>query len=227
MSKKSAYCISASEAQASEIVIQLKLAGFSSDDISALLPDKTGTKDFAFEHHTKAPEGAAAGVLIGGVVCAGLGLLASSGLLAIPAASPLVAAGPVIGALSAGAVGAGIGGILGALAGCGVPEYEAKRFAGKIREGKILISVHCESSSAAKRAKVVFERARARAIAISNEAKVKSTAPAGVPSPAHTGQDSSSSVGTELNLRFVAEGAGAESVPYPSAETKRIGSKYI
>ena len=173
MAKKSVFCISSSEAQASEIVTQLKTADFSNNDISALLPDKTGTKDFAHEHHTKAPEGATAGGLVGGALCGGLGWLAGVGMLAIPGLGPFIAAGPIMAALSGAAVGVAVGGIVGALVGMGMPEYEAKRYEGKIKEGNILISVHCDHERAARRAKDIFDRAGARDIATSGEAAVK------------------------------------------------------
>src|SRR5215208_6621539 len=140
MVRKAVFCIASSEAQASEIVTLLKAAGFSNDDISALLPDKTGTKDFAHEHHSKAPEGATAGGVLGGVLGGGFGWLVGVGLLTIPGLGPFIAAGPLLAALSGVAVGGTVGGLIGALAGMGVPEYEAKRFEGKVREGNILLS---------------------------------------------------------------------------------------
>jgi hypothetical protein len=188
MSSKSVYCLSTSEVQASEIVNQLRLAGFSNNDISALLPDKTGTRDFAFEHHTKAPEGAATGGLIGGLACAALGWLAGAGYLAIPAARPLIAAGPMMAALSGAALGAGVGGILGALAGLGFPEYVARRYRGKIREGNILLSVHCENRKSMREVRKIFGRAGAGAIAASTEAPLGAaahdTVPLSAPAPA-------------------------------------------
>jgi hypothetical protein len=173
MRNKSIFCIAPSEAQASEIVHRLKHAGFADNDISALLPDKTGTKDFAHEHHTKAPEGAAIGGVIGGIVSGILGWLAGVGFLAIPGLGAFVAAGPVLGALSGAAVGGVLGGVVGALVGLGVPEYEAKRYTGKIREGNILISVHCGAEGQSERARNIFEQAGAYDIASSAEVGVK------------------------------------------------------
>jgi hypothetical protein len=173
MSKKCVFCIASSEAQASEIVNQLKAAGFSNNDISALLPDKTGTKDFAHEHHTKAPEGATTGGVLGGALGGGLGWLTGAGLVAIPGLGVLIAAGPIMAALSGMAVGAAFGGIVGALVGMGIPEYEAKRYEGKIREGNILISVHCERNEAANRARDIFARAGAYDIAARAAASVR------------------------------------------------------
>jgi hypothetical protein len=169
---KAVFCIATSEFQAESIVNELKVAGFSDNDISVLFPDKTGTKDFAHEHHTKAPEGAAAGAGTGGVLGGTLGWLAGIGLLAIPGVGPFVAAGPIMAALSGAAVGAAVGGIAGALIGMGIPEFEAKRYEGKIRAGNILISVHTEGQQEAKRARDIFEQAGAHDIAATSEAHV-------------------------------------------------------
>jgi len=173
MAKKSVFCISSTEAQASEIISQLRLAGFSNNDISALLPDKTGTNDFAHEHHTKAPEGAATGGLIGALLCAGVGWLAGLGVLPFSGLRPLLTVGPILAAMSGAGVGAGLGGMVGAFLGMGIPEYEAKRYRGKIREGNILISVHCENDGVVERAKEIFQRTGARHIATSEEAAVR------------------------------------------------------
>ena len=107
---KSVFCIASTEAQATTIVDQLKAAGFSNNDISVLLPDKTGTRDFAHEQHTKAPEGAATGAGTGGVVGGALGWLVGIGALAIPGLGPFIAAGPIMAALSGAAAGAALGG---------------------------------------------------------------------------------------------------------------------
>jgi hypothetical protein len=166
------FGIARSEAQAIEIVNRLKTAGFSNNDISVLLPDKTGTKDFAHEQHTKAPEGAAAGAGTGGLLGGALGWLAGIGALAIPGLGPFIAAGPIMAALSGAAAGAALGGLTGALIGLGIPEYEAKRYEGKIREGNILISVHAEDRTERTRAKDIFERAGADDISYTEEAGV-------------------------------------------------------
>ena len=171
--KKAVFCIATSEFQAESIVNELKVAGFSDNDVSVLFPDKTGTKDFAHEQHTKAPEGAVAGAGTGGVLAGALGWLAGIGALAIPGVGPFIAAGPIMAALSAAALGAAVGGIAGALVGMGIPEYEAKRYEGKLREGNILISVHCETAAKAKRARDIFEQAGAHDISASGEASVK------------------------------------------------------
>ena len=174
--KASVYCTAATLGQADGIVDALKNAGFSSNDISALLPDTRTTKDFAHEHNTKAPEGATAGGVAGLGVGAALGWLAGIGALAIPGVGPLIAAGPIMGALAGGAVGGATGGIIGALVGMGIPEFEAKRYDAKIREGNILISVHTEDSKQRDVAKDIFKRFDADDISTGSEASVKSAA---------------------------------------------------
>jgi len=169
---KAVFCIAKSEAQASTIVDQLKTAGFSNNDISVLFPDKTGTKDFAHEQHTKAPEGAATGAGTGGVLGGAFGWLVGIGSLAIPGLGPFIAAGPILAALSGAAAGAAIGGLSGALIGMGIPEYEAKRYEGKVKEGNLLISVHTEDSTERDRAKDIFTRAGAEDISYTGEARV-------------------------------------------------------
>src|SRR5918911_648201 len=169
---KAVFCIATSEFQAESIVNELKVAGFSDNDISVLFPDKTGSKDFAHEHHTKAPEGAAAGAGTGGVLGGALGWLVGIGALAIPGLGPFIAAGPIMAALSGAAAGATLGGMTGALIGWGIPEYEAKRYEGKIKEGNILISVHTEDRDERARAKQILEEAGADDVADTAEARV-------------------------------------------------------
>jgi hypothetical protein len=174
---KAVFCIATSEFQAEAIVNDLKVAEFADDDISVLFPDKTGTSDFAHEQHTKAPEGALTGASAGGVVGGTLGWLAGIGMLTIPGVGPFVAAGPIMVALSGAAVGAAVGGIAGALVGMGIPEYEAKRYEGKIKAGNILISAHCDSADKSKRAKEIFEHSGAMDISTSTEAEIKKEKP--------------------------------------------------
>jgi hypothetical protein len=169
---KAVICIAKSEEQAAKIVNQLKEAGFASDDVSLLLPDRAGPRDFAHEQHTKAPEGAATGVVAGGVIAGVLGWLAGIGTLAIPGVGPLVAAGPIMAALSGAAAGGAIGGMAGALVGFGFPEYEAKQYEGKVKNGNILISVHTEDSKERHAAKEIFDEANADDISYTGEARV-------------------------------------------------------
>jgi hypothetical protein len=173
--KKTVMCIVQNETKAESIVRQLQGAGFSNNDISVLFPDKAGTKDFAHEHNTKAPEGAVAGAGTGGVLGGTLGLLAGIGALAIPGLGPFIAAGPLLATLSGAAAGAAVGGITGALVGMGIPEIEAKRYEGKIKGGNLLISVHTETGDQIKRAEQIFKTAGAEDICSSTEA----TAPKG------------------------------------------------
>jgi hypothetical protein len=146
----------ATREQAEDIVIALRQADFSTRDISVLFPDKTGSRDFAHEQHTKAPEGAVAGASAGGVIGGTLGLLAGIGTLAIPGLGPFIAAGPIMAALSGGAAGATLGGITGALVGMGIPEIEAKQYEGRVAKGSILISVHVENPDERTRAKNIL-----------------------------------------------------------------------
>jgi len=158
--------------QAESIVDALQRADFSTRDISVLFPDKTGTRDFAHEQHTKAPEGAATGASAGGVIGGTLGLLAGIGTLAIPGLGPFIAAGPIMAALSGGAAGAAVGGITGALVGMGIPEIEAKQYAGKVQGGDILISIHVEDSDERARARSVLERGGAKEVRTMGEQSV-------------------------------------------------------
>lgn len=170
--KKAVMCIVQSRTEAETIVGHLQAAGFSNNDISVLFPNKDGTKDFAHEHNTKAPEGAVAGAGAGGLLGGTVGLLAGIGALAIPGLGPFIAAGPLLAALSGAAAGATLGGVTGALVGMGIPEIEAKRYEGKIKGGNLLISVHTESSDEQKRAETIFKTARAEDICSTTEASV-------------------------------------------------------
>jgi len=169
---KAVFCIAKSEEQATHIVNQLKEAGFSNDDVSVLLPDRAGSRDFAHEHHTKAPEGAATGAVAGGVMAGVFGWLVGIGTFAIPGVGPLIAAGPILAALSSAAAGGAVGGLAGGLIGLGIPEYEAKQYEGKVKNGNILISVHTEDSKERSVANQILDRAHADDISYSNEARV-------------------------------------------------------
>jgi hypothetical protein len=148
----------------------LKAAGYRNTDISVLFPQTTGTKDFAHEKHTKAPEGAATGAGSGAVVGGTLGWLAGIGALAIPGLGPFIAAGPIMAALAGAGVGGTVGGIVGALVGMGIPEYEAKRYEGRIKSGGILLSVHCDNSEWTKKAKQILENTGAEDVSSTGEA---------------------------------------------------------
>jgi hypothetical protein len=149
----------------------LRVAGFRGTDISVLFPENIGTKDFAHVKGTKAPEGATTGGGTGAVVGGTLGWLTGIGALAIPGLGPFIAAGPIMAALAGAAAGGAIGGITGALIGMGIPEYEAKRYQGRVTKGGILLSVHSDNSDWAKRAKEILERTGAEDIASTGETK--------------------------------------------------------
>jgi hypothetical protein len=170
--KKSVVGIVESQIQAERIVAQLQGQGVPSSDISALFPDTRGGRDFAHEHNTKAPEGAVAGGGVGGVVGGTLGLLAGIGAMAIPGVGPLIAAGPLMAALSGVAAGAAVGGITGGLIGLGIPEFEAKTYEGKIKSGNILIAVHTDNSETEKATKKIFEAQGAHDIALTGDSSV-------------------------------------------------------
>lgn len=149
----------------------LRQEGFRNTDISVLFPANEGTKDFAARKATKAPEGTAAGATTGAVVGGGLGWLAGIGALAIPGLGPLIAAGPIVAALAGAGAGGVVGGITGALVGMGIPEYEAKRYEGRVKDGGILLSVHSDDSNWTKKAKEILERTGAEDISSTGEAK--------------------------------------------------------
>jgi hypothetical protein len=154
-----------------QAVDALRQAGFRNTDISVLFPENEGTKDFAHEKNTKAPEGTAAGAGTGAVIGGTLGWLAGIGALAIPGVGPLIAAGPIVAALTGVGVGGAIGGLTGALIGMGIPEYEAKRYEGRVKEGGILLSVHSDNSDWTKKAKEILEHTGAEDVSSSGEAK--------------------------------------------------------
>ena len=176
--KKAVLCIVRRTDQAEAIVSELQGAGFAPSDISVLFPDKSGTKDFAHEHNTKAPEGAAVGAGSGGVIGGTVGLLAGIGALAIPGLGPFIAAGPLLAALSGAAIGAGVGGLAGALVGMGIPEIEAKKYEGKIKGGNLLVSVHTESSEQRTRAEEIFKRLHGEDVSTVSETSVPNDAKA-------------------------------------------------
>src|SRR5205823_3885414 len=152
-------------------VESLRASGFRNTDISVLFPENVGTKDFGHEKNTKAPEGAATGGTTGAILGGALGWLAGIGALAIPGIGPFIAAGPIVAALAGVGAGSVVGGITGALIGIGIPEYEAKRYEGRVTKGGILLSVHSDSSDWTKRAKEVLERTGAQDISSAGETK--------------------------------------------------------
>ncbi|MBZ0157313.1 MAG: general stress protein [Alphaproteobacteria bacterium] len=167
----SVFGIYPDRASAEEAVDALRRAGFRNTDVSILFAENEGSKDLALEKHTKAPEGAAAGAVSGAVIGGALGWLAGIGALAIPGVGPFVAAGPIVSLLAGIGLGGAIGELAGALIGIGIPEYEAKRYAGRIRKGGVLLSVHSDNDDWTKNAKKILEQTGAEDISSAGEAK--------------------------------------------------------
>ena len=165
------YGIYGDRAATENAVNALRSGGFLSSDVSVLLTDDTSTRDFAHEKHTKAPEGATTGVGTGAVLGGALGWLAGIGALAIPGVGPLIAAGPIMAAMAGVGVGGALGGITGGLIGMGIPEYEAKRYEGMVKNGGILLSIRTQNSDRTKKAKMILEDTGARDISSTSEAK--------------------------------------------------------
>jgi hypothetical protein len=191
-------------AMVEDAVDALKVDGFRNTDISVLFPENAGTKDFAHQKATKAPEGATAGGATGMVVGGALGWLAGIGALAIPGVGPLVAAGPITAALAGAGAGGAIGGLTGALVGMGLPEYEAKRYEGRVKEGGMLLSVHSDNSDWTRRAKDILQRTGATDISSTGEARAD-FAKTDKPMPRSTG---TSEYDTDYRRDFEARYAG-------------------
>ena len=170
--KTAVFGIYNSVASAENGVDSLVHDGFSNADVSVLFPDNQSTREFAHEKHTKAPEGTTTGAAAGGAIGGTLGLLAGIGSLAIPGLGPFIAAGPIMGALAGVGVGGAVGGVVGALVGMGMPEYEAKRYEGRVKNGGVLLSVHCGTSEQVSRAKDILKRTGADDIASAGEEAV-------------------------------------------------------
>ncbi|HEV8599669.1 MAG TPA: general stress protein [Gemmatimonadales bacterium] len=171
MANTAVFGLYATREQVEMAVDRLRDAGFRATDISILVPENLGTKELAHEKHTKAPEGASAGAASGAVVGGVLGWLTGIGALAIPGLGPFLAAGPIVALLAGVGAGAAVGGVTGALIGMGIPEYEAKRYEGLIKSGRILLSVHSDDREWTKRAKDILEATGADNISATGEAK--------------------------------------------------------
>src|ERR1700688_3430569 len=167
-----AFGIFKSRVAAEACIDQLLASGFRNDDISVLAPDQHATRELATEKNTKAPEGATTGATTGGVVGGTLGLLAGIGALAIPGLGPFIAAGPIMASLAGLGVGGAVGGVIGALVGMGIPEFEAKRYEGRLQKGGILLSVHCDTGEEIKRSKEVLKATGAEDISSTGESSV-------------------------------------------------------
>jgi len=169
-----AFGIFTSRMRAEQAIDGMIAQGFRSDDISVLTPDRSTTKELATEKNTKAPEGTTTGAAAGGAIGGTLGLLAGIGSLAIPGLGPFIAAGPIMGTLAGMGTGALAGGVVGALIGMGIPEYEAKRYEGRVKDGGILVSVHCDNSEWVSKAKDLLKEYGAEDISSAGEKSVSS-----------------------------------------------------
>ena len=149
----------------------LKSAGFRSTDVSLLMPENSGTKDLVHKRESKAPEGVTTGAASGAILGGALGWLAGLGVLAVPGVGPFVIAGPIMGMLAGAGAAGTLGGLVGALVGMGIPEYEAKRYEGRVKSGGTLISVHCDNSEWVRRAKTILNETGAEDIDSAGEAK--------------------------------------------------------
>lgn len=170
MASKAVIGFVSNVAQANQVVDDLQTHGISPRDVSVIFPDETSTRDFAIEKNTKAPEGAVAGGSAGGVLGGTLGLLVGAGTLAIPGLGPVVAAGPLVAALSGAAAGGALGGVAGALVGAGIPELEAKQYAERLSSGAILLSVHAEDAEQQRIAQSALELNGSKEVAKVSEA---------------------------------------------------------
>jgi hypothetical protein len=161
--------------QAERAVDSLLRAGYSNDSISVLMPDDDSTREFAHKKDTKAPEGTTTGVAAGGILGGTLGILAGIGAIAIPGVGPFIAAGPIMGGLAGLGVGGAVGGLVGALVGMGIPEYEAKRYEGRVKNGGVLLSVHCDTSDQVSRAKDLLKQTGAEDVSAAGESSAPKT----------------------------------------------------
>jgi hypothetical protein len=170
MKNISVFGIFTNKLEAENAVDRFKAEGFRNSDISLLMSDSTSTREFAHQKNTKAPEGATAGASTGLILGGALGWLVGAGMLAIPVVGPLVAAGPLLGLLAGAGVGGAVGGLTGALIGLGIPEYEAKRFEGYVKDGGILISIHSDDNTWAAKGKKLLQELGAKDISSAGEA---------------------------------------------------------
>lgn len=168
---KAVFAIYDNKSELESGVDRLKMNGFRLSDISILLPQESGVQELKHTKSSKAPEGAAAGAGTGAILGGVLGLLAGVGLLAIPGVGPFIGAGPIMASLAGIGVGSAVGVVSGALVGLGIPEYEAKRYEGFVKEGGILMSVHVDDAEWADKAKKILENSGAKDISVTTELK--------------------------------------------------------
>jgi hypothetical protein len=153
----------------SDAVDVLRKAGYRATDVSVLASDNQGTKDFAIEKRTRALEAAAAGAAVGAAVGTAIAWFICIQGVTFAGSAPLVAAGPVLGGAAGAGAGGALGWIAGLVAGLWLPEYVAKRYAGRIRRGGILLSVHCDSEEWCDKAKQTLKATGARSISAARE----------------------------------------------------------
>jgi hypothetical protein len=166
---ESVFGIYSTRTSAENGISDLRENGFPRTDVSVLLPENLGTRELTTDKATKAPEGAAAGGSSGALIGGALGWLVGIGALAIPGLGPFIAAGPIVAALAGVGVGGAVGGVAGALVGFGIPEYEAKRYEGRLQKGGVLLAVHCDTSAEIKLAKEALKRTGAEDISSQRE----------------------------------------------------------
>jgi hypothetical protein len=184
------FGIFASRSSAEAAVDQLTAAGFSTQDVSVLMSGMETSKELATERNTRAD--ATTGVAVGSVVGGTLGLLAGIGAVAIPGAGPLIAAGPIVASLAGLGVGGAVGGLVGALVGLGIPEYEAKLYGGRVKDGEVLLSIHCDRCEEVSGARTILTAVGAVDIASFGEESIAGNGVCGdetevvTNSPSHT-----------------------------------------
>jgi hypothetical protein len=171
MANTAVFGIYQNRVQLEDAVNALNKAGFRNTDTSVLFSENEGSKDFAHERHTKAPECGIIGAGIGALIGGALGYFAGIGAVVLPEIGQLfITAGPIMGLVAGVGIGGTVGAMIGALVGIGIPEYEAKRYDGRMKQGGILLSVHCDGPDWVKRAKNRLKETGAESIASAGEA---------------------------------------------------------
>jgi uncharacterized protein (TIGR02284 family) len=168
---KAVFGIYAEAPQVEFAVNELLRAGFSSEDVSVLMPDRQSSPALGLQKESKAPEGTTTGATAGGIVGGALGVLVGIGALAIPGLGPFIAAGPLVAGLAGLGAGGAVGGVIGALVGLGIPEFEAKRYEGRLKDGGVLVCVHCETAGEVLRAREILAGSGATEISATGEAR--------------------------------------------------------
>lgn len=157
---RTVYCVVNTEERAKEVIETLKRSGLPNDSISVLLSDKRQLKNPVHEHSKTVPEGASSGAGTGALVGGALGGLAGFAALAVPGIGPILIAGPIAMAIGGAAVGTALGQLLGGMT--EIPEEEVQQFAGKIKEGNIVILVQSSHPKELDKARRIFEEVSAK-----------------------------------------------------------------